>query len=344
MKNLLLSILTLCLLSLTAQGQTQFGYNNSRIVDQLTDERGELIPERVQSLVDLNIPVMRFPGGTVARNYHIAHAGYDGRGKLYGGLNAVYRFIPVVKQMKASVVLVLNVGHYDTFFWNINPDSAGVILDRNRRLIQTFIDSGVPIWGVEVGNEEYLHIPKGAVLPPTWSYNFIQRLFGQPQRDARLREEVLGYYRMYSEIYKVHAELIDSFGLKAIVPMVNNSNFKWTQWNEAVKDVKAEYGVWHHYESNTNANTWQPTIDSYLSAIRAQGRKPVCTEFNWWFGDQGTELSRVAASDGTMNRYNSWLKSYAIRQKIELMLKHRINGDPAMRDGGGVPYDFYRVD
>ena len=120
--------------------------------------------------------------------------------------------------------------------------------------------------------------------------------------------------------------------------------FKWTQWNEAVKDVKAEYGVWHHYESNSNPNTWQPTIDSYLSAISAQGRKPICTEYNWWFGDQGTELSRVAASDGTMNRYNSWLKSYAIRQKVELMLKHRINGDPAMRDGGGVPYDFYRVD
>jgi len=77
-----------------------------------------------------------------------------------------------------------------------------------------------------------------------------------------------------------------------------------------------------------------------LSAIYAQCRKPICTEYNWWFGDNGTELSRSAATDGTMRRYNEWLEGYAQEQHVELMLKHRVNGNPDLRNGKGVPYDL----
>jgi hypothetical protein len=258
-------------------------------------------------------------------------------------MNAVHRFIPVVKAMDVPVILVLNVGHYDTFYWQINKDSSEVMLDRNRRLIQTFIDNGVQIFAVEVGNEEYLHVPKGNVRPPTWNYNFLQKMVGQQKKDALFREEVLSYYRMYAQIYERHIALIDSFGLPAVVPMVNNSTYQWQQWNQAVSHLKAEYGVWHHYEQSTDSNAWKPVIDNYLSAIRAQGRLPICTEYNFWFGDQGTEKSSRAATDGTMDRYNLFLESYARAQGVPVLLKHRLNGDPAMRAGAGVPYDWYRA-
>lgn len=349
MKNILTLFLLLSTILTVGQQSKQtktiYGYNNSRIVDQLTTQQGDLIPERVQLLSTLGVGAMRFPGGTIARDYHIDQPGYDGRGKLYRGKNVVELFIPVVKSMKVPVVLVLNVGSYNTFYWNIDQSKSEEWLDKNKRLIQMFIDSGVPIFGVEVGNEEYLHVPKGQVLPPTWNYNFIQRLLGQPSKDARFRDEVLGYYRMYAEIYKKHVELIHSFGLDAIIPMVNNSNYKWQQWNEIVSSVPGKYGVWHYYEEKPESE-WKKNVDSYIQSIRSQGRVPICTEYNAWFGDIGSETNRENSENGFMNKYNTWFKNYVTSLGVPLIMKHRLNGDPSMRSGssGSVPYDWYRID
>lgn len=344
--RIFLFILFTLLFTNVSKSQTIYGYNVSRLIDQLTDTKGELIPSFVEALIALEeVEALRFPHGTASTRYDIDADGYDNTGRKKYGKNAVHLFIPVVKAMDVPVTLVLPVGSYNRFFWELDQSKADEWLDKNRRLIQMFIDSGVPIFAVELGNEQYLHVPKGNVVPPTWTYNFFQRLLGQPNRDAKLRDEVLGYYRMYAEIYKKHSILVDSFGLDAAIPMVNNSNYKWQMWNEIIKDVPAKYGVWHHYEDKPESQ-WQSTIDSYLQAIREQNRIPICTEYNAWFGDNGTEFNRQNSTNGFMDKYNSWLKKYATQQKVPLIMKHRLNGDSDMRSGGtgSIPYDWFRID
>ncbi len=315
------------------------GDNNSRIIDQLTDSQGSIIFENWHAIVrQSKTGAMRFPGGTLARDYTIDAAGYDNRGKLYNGKNVVGKFVQLVKEMGVPVTLVLNVGKYDTFYWQIDKSKAAEYLDMNKRLIDTFLNAGVPIFCVELGNEEYLHVPKGSVLPTTWRYNAFQRMLGQPARDIKLRQEVTGYYEMYADIYHTHAELVSSFGLDAAVPMVNNTNEKWRLWNQAVLSVPAKYGVWHHYEDKDKSK-WQGNIDSYIEAIQAQGRIPICTEWAAWFGDQGDQNKQLSGQFRI--DYNRFVPAYLkTRGDVPLILRHRLNGNPATwKSTEGTPYD-----
>ncbi len=236
------------------------------------------------------------------------------------------------------VTLVLNKGAYNTFLWNVDRSQAAAYLDKNKRLIEAFLQADVPIFAVELGNEEYLHVPKGSVLPENWNYSWLQRRLGIPQRDVRLRQEVIAIYRMYADIYHTHSELVRSFGLHAAIPMVNNSNEKWRLFNEAVRFVPAKYGVFHHYESKERG-TWQSTIDSYLDAIEDQGRVPICTEWSAWFGDDGDMNLNLAGQFRT--DYLKWFPSYVGRTgRVPLIMRHRLNGDPKTWKGSGTPYDI----
>lgn len=322
------------------------GYNNSRIIDQMTDSKGSFIQSRFNSAVSAKSKVgaMRFPGGTVARNYNINLAGYDGRGKLYGGQNVIDRYIQVIKSMGVPVTLVLNVGFYDTFFWKINKSRANEMLDNNKRMIERFLINGIEIFCIELGNEEYLHVPKGNVVSPDTKYNSLQRLLGQPSKDARFRDEVLGYYRMYSEIYQTHSDLVASYGLDSAVPMVNNTNYKWAMFNEIIKPVSAKYGVWHHYESE-DQSVWQTRVDSFINAIKEQNRIPISTEWSVWFGDQGNERINLS-TNGFKESYESWYLNYIqSRGDVPLVMQHRLSGNPDfwVPGGGGTPYDWFSL-
>lgn len=320
------------------------GYNNSRIMDQLTDQKGDIIKENLDAVVSLSgtkVQAMRFPGGTLARDYNITLAGYDGGGKLYGGKNVIDSYIDLIKRMDVPVTLVLNVGFYDTFYWKIITSRAAEMRDNNRRMIDRFLKNGIKVFCVEVGNEEYIHVPKGQVLSPSISYSFIQRLLGQPSRDAKFRDEILGYYRMYADLYYKNSEIASEFGLDSAVPLTNATNYKWDQWNLIMKDVPGKYGVWHHYESGYR-DGWRTTIDNYISAIKEQNRIPICTEWSTNFGDQGNQNLNLSNS-GFKEEYEKWLPKYLEGSKeVPLIMKHRISGDPKKWDpsSGGVPYDW----
>jgi hypothetical protein len=320
------------------------GFNNSRILDQATDANGNFIMSNVQAVRNLRPGAMRYVGGTLSRWAHIDRIGYDDKGKTFGGRNSIYPFIEYMKMIGPDIpiCLVMNVGDFNTFFWRLDTSASGIsrTLDRGKRMIDLILKSGLNVYCVELGNEEYLHVPNGNVFPPTWNYNFLQRLLGQPGRDARFRDEILGYYRMYAEVYSRLSEMIKSeFGLKRAVPMVNNSNFKWIQFNEIISTVDAEYGVFHHYETDSNTFNWSPKIDSFVSAIKAQNRIPIATEINVWFGDQGNEFR---SNDSFLKDYQDWVIPYLKKSGVELTLLHRLNGDPSnwSKDSGSTPYDW----
>lgn len=320
------------------------GFNNSRIIDQITDQNGRIIQNNFNAVVSLagnKIQAMRFPGGTLARDYNITLPGYDGRGKLYNGNNVIDIYIDLIKKMNVPVTLVLNVGFYDTFYWNIIGSRSPEMEDNNRRMIDKFLENGIEIFCVEVGNEEYLHVPKGQVLSSGIKYNAIQRLLKQPEKDAKFRDEILGYYRMYSDLYCKNSEIASEFGLDSGVPLTNASNYKWSQWNEIMKDVPGKYGIWHHYESGPR-DSWRVIIDNYISSIKSQGRIPICTEWSTNFGDQGNQNINLSTS-GFKEEYEKWLPSYVENTKeVPLIMKHRINGDPRRWNPSSesTPYDW----
>jgi hypothetical protein len=308
------------------------GYNNSRLIDQLTDDNGNWIVERVEAI--RNIPlehraVMRFPGGTAARRYDIDCGGYDCRGKQYGGRNAVELFVELMQNIGGQVTIVLSVGAFDGLFWNLDdsPEAIARTMDKNRRLISAFVDAGIPIFSIELGNEEYLHIPKGNYRPPTWNYNFFQRLLGEPGRDARYREEVNAIYAKYVAAYERNVGLVDSFGLPAAIPMVSNEAHRHAVWNSMIRHIPTTFGVFHHYERDDRSK-WQYHYDLFLEAIREQGRIPICTEWNSNHGDAGADNLGLAFSP-FQGEYQSWFRTYSIRQQVPLIMLHRLNGNPA---------------
>jgi hypothetical protein len=128
----------------------------------------------------------------------------------------------------------------------------------------------------ELGNEQMYHIPQLQYVDPNTTYNAVQRLLGVPQRDAKNRAEIDGYYDNYVRIYQLHAALLNDISrrkgvaLPAAVPMVTNTVPRWRAWNQRVATVPAIlYGVFHHYEDQMAGN-WKRRYDENLSAIRAQ--------------------------------------------------------------------------
>jgi hypothetical protein len=331
-RGLITTMLLVFTLSFTQAQPTTFGYNNSRIIDQMTDDAGQWIPAHYKAIAAIQAP-MRFPGGTVSRYYSIDCGGYDCRGKQYSGVNAAYYMASYCRQTNTPIALVLNVGRIQPqseFFWDMcnTPECWAQQIDENRRMIQVFVDSGVQILFVELGNEEYLHRPRGNYRPANFRYNFIQRLLGEPNRDAAYRNQIDGIFAMYAEAYKRNKALVDSFGYKTAIPMVANEAAVFKQWNETIKNIRTDYGVFHHYETSTDQRTWAASFDAFLLAIRAQKRVPICTEYNFNFGDNGAN-SLKPAFDGLMWRYQDWFRDYAARKGVPYVFLHRLNGNPA---------------
>jgi len=321
------------LMAYSAQAQTLHGYNSSRLMDQLTDSEGlTLLPDRVAAIKAIPAAeraVLRWPGGTVSTKYDIDCYGYDCKGsKRYGGKNAVDLFIELCKELGCKVTIVLSVGNYGNFFWEIQetPDAIAKLEAQNRALIERFIKAGVPIFCVEIGNEQYLHIPKGNYRPSNWNYNFLARLLGEPARDARYRQQVDDIYSLYVRAYERNAKLVAEYNLPAAIPMVSNEAHRNLVWNSMIAHIPAKYGVFHHYEKDDRSR-WEYNYNLFLEAIRAQKRIPICTEWNSNHGDGGADNLNLAYTS-FQREYQKWFRGYSVQQKVPLIMMHRLNGDP----------------
>lgn len=309
------------------------GFNNSRIIDQLTDERGNIIQQHLQSIKNINPGVMRFPGGTVARRYSAFLPGYDGNGKLYGGNNVYPLMIELMKELKTEIVLVLSVGKYNTFYWemDLSPKAIQETKEQNSLLIESFLKADIPIFCVELGNEEYFHVPKGNYRSADFRYNPIQRIIGDPERDRVFRENIDRIYDMYAECYRRNNELVKSFNLPASLPMISDKIPRNKSFIDRVRNIDTKYGTFHHYENNVDSGVWKSNVDEYISTIESASKVPICTEYNFWFGDAGN-INLQRAFNQTQTNWLTWFENYCEVNKIPLIMKHRLNGNPLRWD------------
>jgi len=117
------------------------------------------MPEVRKLIKDLKPNVMRFPGGTVANFYHLEGAGYgmkdnevqtvpiyqlNQKSRQNMSNNMIDRFIPIVKENNAKVLLVANM-------YTSTPDEVVAMAKKFRA-------NGIEIVGIELGNELYFKV------------------------------------------------------------------------------------------------------------------------------------------------------------------------------------------
>jgi hypothetical protein len=116
---------------------------------------GVVSPTLMKQISQLDIDVVRWPAGTISRRYDLDRTGYGQDGKDKAGVadNHIIAFVEMLKSMEKTpeVFVVFNISKQYG-----NVDDA-VSIDKNMRMLQYFIDNNIPIAGVEIGNEEYLH-------------------------------------------------------------------------------------------------------------------------------------------------------------------------------------------
>ncbi len=113
---------------------------------------------------DLKPNIFRFPGGTVANFYHVDGAGYgmkenevqtvpiyqlNQKSRQNMSNNMIDRFIPLVKENNAKVLLVANM-------YTSSPDEIVA-------MAKQFRANGIEIVGIELGNELYFKVYEGKI-------------------------------------------------------------------------------------------------------------------------------------------------------------------------------------
>ena len=116
MKNLfallLLILAAYCCVTAQPRPEPALGFNNTRLMDLLTDQSGRLIPEKVDVLKTIpeNInKVARFPHGAAARTYDFDEPGYGDVTTGKRTENYIFEFIKLCKLFRWSVCVVFNV-------------------------------------------------------------------------------------------------------------------------------------------------------------------------------------------------------------------------------------------
>jgi hypothetical protein len=155
-----------------------YGFNTAALYFHFSNEtQGEDL------IRELSPKVLRFPGGTTANFYHFDKPGYGYQKSeaesvkgtnAYGNMvssakrdledsrangrteNYATDFVQLAKRTGASVLIVTNHLHSD--------------FEENLRMVEFFIASGVPIAGVELGNEYYWKKAYQNVFPDVQSY------------------------------------------------------------------------------------------------------------------------------------------------------------------------------
>jgi hypothetical protein len=110
--------------------------------------------ELTKSAGYLNDPIIRFPGGTVARTYHINLPGYDGK---QGGetQNYIIPFTNIFAPDNKPVARISFVVNLDDHFRHVNYHGSDEdMITDNLKTLTYLLDHGFKVPLVELGNEE----------------------------------------------------------------------------------------------------------------------------------------------------------------------------------------------
>ena len=314
MKNILSILITL--FSLTANA-TIFGFNQTHMMNTLTDNKCVIIWENVQRIIT-EIPeerrqVIRWPGGTEANFYNCEMWGYSvqeedskwGRNSV----NALSSFIDVSMMVKWEVIPVLNL--YEEY---LNPDLTAERERQNMLLIERIFKAGIKIPYIELGNELNIWVDKSKLKNS--DYN----------RDkANYDREIKRYYDISLKYYKLIKAKYPNIKIAAVY--CDNRNARDKAWQAVFKKGPWEGLVIHHYEESNNEKDWVTNLTRMKKHCTDAKKEMLLTEWAWKLGPSITSAAyRKNASSPLLEKYNTISWDIISKLKIEVACFHRING------------------
>lgn len=133
-----------------------FGFNAPWMYG-VTHGPASSISELSEAVKYLNMPIVRFPGGSVSREYHFNLPGYDGKqaGETENYIIPFSKiFAPAGSAPLARIAFLPNI---DEHFRHINYHGSDEdLIAENLQTLNYLLDKNFKIETVELGNEEYL--------------------------------------------------------------------------------------------------------------------------------------------------------------------------------------------
>ena len=316
--------------------KTMLGFNQTHLCNLLTDSKCRIIPQQVELLKTL-IPenrreVMRWPGGTVSMEYTIGQLGHNaaetksGKWKRYG-VDPLEVFLYVSKLMGWKILVVIN-GY--TLFKNFADKytyEAESILQLN--LIQKIKDAGLPIAGVEIGNELQIYCSvRGQYINNKEAFN----------------RDIDKYFTVTEEMNEaIRWNFPDLYtGACFVTPKAALANGRDGRWWQVFKNTKCDALIVHHYEDDPNKIVWQRNLSNMVNEISGKLNKQCwLTESNWNFGLNNTNAAYASAikSPELYKAYQSAWADMVNTAGFDIACYHRIAGDKKENH----PYNFIQM-
>lgn len=310
--------------------KTLVGCNQTHLCNLVTDAKCKLIPEKVKKLQAIPshlIEVMRFPGGDA--DYipgQLGHSKKEAKSSKWQRckVDPMYVFIELSKIMKWKVLIVLNM---DTPFTKYSKDEYFIEdIDANELMVKKFIQSGIPIAGVEIGNE--LQIYTGV----TGDYN----------KNSSAYNKAIDDYLFLTELMDTHIKAIDKnikTGACYVTPQAAAANGRDRRWQQVFTKTSCNALIVHHYEENQSESIWLPKLKDMAEYIHLLGKEAWLTENMWNFGP-GTNSPKYSASMKIAPVWQKYKDNWSDRVTaagFEIACMHRIAGND------NHPYDLIQL-
>lgn len=313
---------------------TLLGFNQTHLVNQVTDSKCRIIPEKVDKLKTIPTlfrSVMRWPGGSIAGDYHLGQLGHssaEAKNSKWkrNNIDPMYVFIELSRMMKWKVLIVLNVE--DIYYKNLEGkyQEAEASMDRNVKMVSIFRSLNIPIAGVEIGNEIQI-------------YTKVQ---GEYNRNPKAFNEAIDKYFAITETLHMMIKQLDpdiKTGACYVTPNAAAANNRDLRWWDVFKDTSCDALIVHHYEEDTDEKNWLPKLQRMSDSIHNLGKEAWFTEGMWNFGP-GTNHPKFAASMRATQTWQKYKDSWFLMVQeagFDIATMHRISGND------GHPYDFVEL-
>lgn len=301
MKRFILTLSIFCNFFLSIGQEVRQGYNTAFAFYGL--ENPQNVYEQIKSLDEVQKPILRFPGGTIANRYRLD--GVDYGTTNFTDRNFVYDFIDLCHALDADAVIVLNLFEELVFSENL--------YNQNIELIELLLANNIRIVGVELGNEFYLY-PE---ITGVWIHAFARFQKGSIVRGA---EKYVELCRKYASTIK------NDYGLPTGLVLGSNNNFRDKTWNEVIHNSGVgDFYVHHFYLNPRNRINKEKTNFIKDIPVLAGNKKVWITEWNAQFGFRADQNMNYFLSDEHLN-FLSDFPSWCDPKYVEVITLHALMG------------------
>lgn len=301
MKRLILTLSIFCTFFLSMAQDLRQGYNTAFAFYGL--ENPNNVYEQIKSLDEVQKPILRFPGGTIANRYRLD--GVDYGTTNFTDRNFVYDFIDLCHALDADAVIVLNLFEELVFSENL--------YNQNIELIELLIANNIRIVGVELGNEFNIY-PE---ITGVWI-----GAFARFQKNRIIRGA-----NSYVELCRKYASTINKdYNIPTGLVVGTDRNFRDKTWNEVIHNSGVGDFYIYHYYLNPNKNIFKEKSKFQKEIPILAGNKKVwITEWNAQFGFQSEKNINYFLSAEHLN-FLSDFPSWCDPQYVEVITLHALMG------------------